>query len=32
MGEKREIKNHLNVVEAGLGNQIEQGEKVANGI
>lgn len=32
MGEKRKIKNHLNVVEAGLGNQTEQGEKVANGI
>ena len=32
MGEKRKIKNHLNVVDAGLGNQTEQGEKVANGI
>lgn len=32
MSEKRKIKNRLNVVEAGLGNQTEQGEKVAYGI
>ena len=36
MGEKRKMKNHLMILcngfEAGLGNQTEQEEKVANGI